>query len=464
MKNKMNSDHFIKKKANFVIEALFQSEKVNRILFAGILIFTFIFMLFLNTNTPLIADDFVYTFIFGTSTPVLGISDIVTSQTSYYLTWGGRVIAETLTQLFMFWGKDIFNIANSLCYIVFNLAVYFIAMGRKIRFEMLLLTTILIWFFTPMFGQTVMWLTGSCNYLWCGTLILLAILPFRLYEEKQTDHLKSRWFAIIMIPLFFLSGITNENTAGGMILIMLLFCGLYYKRKIKIPAFAYTGLFFSICGFLCMIFAPGNGLRVDNESAVAEVTMMVGSNPIITRLSYFAYNLYALMPLIILVAMTFVLLKNEKNKKELIVFWIFVLAAAAAMVVMLAPPKFPPRAMFGLASFLIISAVYGLSQLKLSQERIRKFIIIPACFILIYYVMSLGYVGVDAIAVNKHYEARIGIIQENKNEAVIQVPAIIPLSSHNGMYGLKDVQIDPNHWVNRALADYCGVSNIVLKP
>lgn len=24
------------------------------------------------------------------------------------------------------------------------------------------------------------------------------------------------------------------------------------------------------------------------------------------------------------------------------------------------------------------------------------------------------------------------------------MPAIIPLSSHNGMYGLKDVQIDPN--------------------
>lgn len=441
-----------------------KSKKTNLILFFAVLVLTFFYMLFLNLKTPLIADDFVYTFIFGTSTPVTSIGDIITSQTTYYLTWGGRVIAETLTQMFMFLGKDIFNIANSVCYIVFCLAVYFLAVGRKLRFELLLLTTILIWFFTPMFGQTVMWLTGSCNYLWCGTIILLALLPFRLFEEKQTKMLKSIWFAIIMAPLFFLSGITNENTAGAMILIMLMFCLVYYKRKIHIPAFAFTGLFFSICGFLCMIFAPGNGMRVTNESTVSEVTMMVGSNPIITRLSYFAYNLYALMPLVLLAAIAFVLLKNEKVQKEIVVFGIFVLAAVAAMFVMLAPPKFPPRAMFGLAAFLIVAIVYGFSQLKLNPERIRKFVLIPGCCALLFYIMSLGYVGVDAITVNKQYLARVEMIQEQQNEALIQVPEIVPLSSHNGMYGLKDVQMDPNHWVNRALADYFGVPNIVLKP
>lgn len=438
--------------------------KYNGIIFCTILLVSFIYMVFLNTKTPLIADDFVYTFIFGSSTPVTSIGDIITSQTAYYLTWGGRVTAEVLTQTFMFLGKDVFNLANSLCYIAFCLAVYFLAVGRKIRFELLLLTMILIWFFTPMFGQTVMWLTGSCNYLWCGTIILLAILPFRLYEEKQTKILRSIWFAVVMVPLFFLSGITNENTAGAMILIMMMFCLVYYKQKIKIPVFAFTGLFFSICGFLCMIFAPGNGLRATNESAVSEVTMMVGSNPIITRLSYFAYNLYMLMPLIILASIAFVLLKNEKSRKEMIVFGIFVIAAVAAMFVMLAPPKFPPRAMFGLAAFLIIAVVYAFSQLKFNSERIRKFVLIPGSCVLVFYLMSLGYVGVDAITVNKQYVARVQMIQEQKNEALIQVPEIVPLSSHNGMYGLKDVQMDPNHWVNRALADYFGVPNIVLKP
>lgn len=460
----MNSDRFGKKYGNRAIQNLIESRKTNLILFWVIVAVTFAYMVFLNSKTPLIADDFVYTFIFATSTPVMSFGDIVTSQISYYMTWGGRVVAETLTQLFMFLGKDVFNVANSLCYIVFCLAVYFLAMGRRIRFELVLLTTILVWFFIPMFGQTVMWLTGSCNYLWCGTIILLALLPFRLYEEKQTRLLNSIWFAVLMIPLFFTSGITNENTAGGMILIMLLYCGVNIKRKIRIPAFAYTGLLFSIAGFLCMLFAPGNSLRVANESAVAEVTMMVGSNPIITRLSYFAYNLYALMPLVILAAIAFVMLRNEKDRNAWVNFGIFTVAAAAAMFVMLAPPKFPPRAMFGLAAFLIIAVVYALGQLEMTEERIRKFVIIPGLAVLLFYIMSWGYVGIDAITVNKQYVARVQIIEEHQNEALIQVPEIVPLSSHNGMYGLKDVQLDPNHWVNRALADYFGVPNIVRQP
>ncbi|WP_286945416.1 DUF3329 domain-containing protein [Acetobacterium sp. UBA5834] len=460
----MNSDRFGKKYGNRAIQNLIESRKTNLILFWVIVAVTFAYMVFLNSKTPLIADDFVYTFIFATSTPVMSFGDIVTSQISYYMTWGGRVVAETLTQFFMFLGKDVFNVANSLCYIVFCLAVYFLAMGRRIRFELVLLTTILVWFFIPMFGQTVMWLTGSCNYLWCGTIILLALLPFRLYEEKQTRLLNSIWFAVLMIPLFFTSGITNENTAGGMILIMLLYCGVNIKRKIRIPAFAYTGLLFSIAGFLCMLFAPGNSLRVANESAVAEVTMMVGSNPIITRLSYFAYNLYALMPLVILAAIAFVMLRNEKDRNAWVNFGIFTVAAAAAMFVMLAPPKFPPRAMFGLAAFLIIAVVYAFGQLEMTEERIRKFVIIPGLAVLLFYIMSWGYVGIDAITVNKQYVARVQIIEEHQNEALIQVPEIVPLSSHNGMYGLKDVQLDPNHWVNRALADYFGVPNIVRQP
>jgi len=459
----MNDYHFGKNRIQPTIEKLVQSKKANIIFFAGILVFTFLYMLFLNSKTPLIADDYVYTFIFGTSSPVGSIGDIIKSQITYYMTWGGRVVAESLTQLFVFWGKNVFNVANSLCYIVFILAIYFNALGRKIRPVMLLLVTIMVWFFTPMFGQTVMWITGSCNYLWCGTIILLAILPFRLYEEKQSGLLKSVWFGIVMIPLFFLSGITNENTAGGMILIMLLLCYSYYKQKIKIPIFAYTGLAFSILGFLCMIFAPGNGLRADNESAVAEVTALVGSNPMITRLSYFAFNLYSLMPLIIIAVITLVFLYRAKGKKGAVIFGIFTIAAAASMVVMLAPPKFPPRAMFGLVSFLIIAVVYALDQLEFSRKITKARVFIPACFILIYYGMSLGYAGIDAVIVMRHYEARVAIIEEHQDADFIAVPAIVPLTSYNGLYGLRDVQADPNHWVNRALADYYGVSNIILQ-
>jgi hypothetical protein len=436
----------------------------NKAIFIVMLMITFFYMLFLNSYTPLIADDYVYRFIFGTAIPVNSMGDIVTSQTTYYMTWGGRVIAESLTQVFVFLGKPIFNIANSICYIVFILGIYFNAVGRKIKPIILLWVIILLWLFIPMFGQTVMWLTGSCNYLWCGTLIILAILPFRLFIEKQTLFLKSFSFGIIMSPLFFLSGVTNENTAGGMILIMLLFCFVYYKQKIKIPYFAYTGLFFSICGFACMIFAPGNGMRVDNESAVKEVVAMVGSNPIVTRFAYFANNLYMIMPVLIFVGVGLVILFNQKGKKGLIFPSVFIIAAAASMVVMLIPPKFPPRAMFGLVSFLIIAITMMMDEIDWSLLKRTKGIVLPVILVSMFFMMSLGYAGVDAIMVTKAYNARVTQIQEEIGKETIEVSNIVPITSHNGMYGLRDVQMDSNHWVNRALADYYGVPNIVLKP
>ena len=102
----MNNDRVGKKYGNRAIQNLMESPKTNRIIFGAIVAVTFIYMVFLNIKTPLIADDFVYTFIFGTSTPVMSFGDIVVSQISYYTTWGGRVAAEVFTQTFMFLGKD----------------------------------------------------------------------------------------------------------------------------------------------------------------------------------------------------------------------------------------------------------------------------------------------------------------------------------------------------------------------
>lgn len=66
----MNSDRFGKKYGNRAIQNLIESRKTNLILFGLIVAVTFAYMVFLNSKTPLIADDFVYTFIFATSTPV----------------------------------------------------------------------------------------------------------------------------------------------------------------------------------------------------------------------------------------------------------------------------------------------------------------------------------------------------------------------------------------------------------
>ena len=69
----------------------------------------------LNLQTSLIADDFNYRFVFGTASQrVERITDIFGSMRSHYNTMNGRLVLHFLTQLFLLWGKPVFNLVNTL--------------------------------------------------------------------------------------------------------------------------------------------------------------------------------------------------------------------------------------------------------------------------------------------------------------------------------------------------------------
>ena len=70
----------------------------------------------------------------------------------------------------------------------------------------------------PVFGQNCIWLIGSCNYLWTMTFMLLFIYQYTFRSDEKNT--------ILRIIIFFLFGIivgwTNENTAVGLIIIVIL--------------------------------------------------------------------------------------------------------------------------------------------------------------------------------------------------------------------------------------------------
>ena len=67
-------------------------------------------------------DDYLYAFIWEgnpmfiplseNAVRVSSLSDLVKSQWLLYMTWGGRVVGQTLTQFFIWLGKDVFNFFN----------------------------------------------------------------------------------------------------------------------------------------------------------------------------------------------------------------------------------------------------------------------------------------------------------------------------------------------------------------
>lgn len=223
-------------------------------------------MLALNVHTPLMMDDYDYSFSWATGERLAGAADVVASQAAHYRLWGGRSVAHTLAQLFLYWGKPVFNLANTAMYLLLLLEIAALARrrGQAIRWwtplaAHLLLVTL------PFFGTVFLWLDGACNYLWCTALALLPLLVARSEREGGwfDAGFARGWLAL---PICFLAGWTNENTACGVLaaLLLLLVWDGYRGRAVRfwrVAALAAQAL-----GVAVLLLAPGNFARAGAES------------------------------------------------------------------------------------------------------------------------------------------------------------------------------------------------------
>ena len=103
-----------------------------------ILLATFLFFYFLNYFMPLaFGDDYLYAFVWQGKSMfepitedairVSSFQDLVVSQISFYFTWSGRIVNNTLAQLFVWAGKDCFNVFNAFACLFLIMEIYWCA-------------------------------------------------------------------------------------------------------------------------------------------------------------------------------------------------------------------------------------------------------------------------------------------------------------------------------------------------
>ena len=110
---------------------------ITKNFFDNSLLFFFVIGIFLALNifTPLVGDDYVYSLLGKDGGHTQSIFDILNFCKSYYLDWGGRIIAHLFVAFWLFVGKPLFNIANTAVYIFFILLLQFHSAGsiKKIK-------------------------------------------------------------------------------------------------------------------------------------------------------------------------------------------------------------------------------------------------------------------------------------------------------------------------------------------
>lgn len=310
-------------------------------------------ILLLNILTPIISDDFAYLYIYNEDARISSIGDIIQSQINHYYLWGGRSIVHFIAQVLLMIPAYVADLLNTLVYFSYALLIYYHIKGRgKNSLSLFILINLAIWFLQPVFGDTILWITGAANYLWGTWLILLFLFPFRLYKGQTSNTPTQIISSLAMFTLGILAGWTNENTAAAMLVIAILFIVYFRSHKWKIPAWAIAGITGAIIGFAIMILAPGNYLRGGDSVSLGLYTFVY--RLFTWTLAFFIYS----GPLLLISLIMLVIYNrfpNEKKKNNLKLIFIYGLAAIAAVYAMLLSPSFPRRALFGVVTFLIIA-------------------------------------------------------------------------------------------------------------
>ncbi|MFV0535991.1 MAG: DUF6056 family protein [Dysgonomonas sp.] len=373
--------------------------------------FSVIFIL--NMLTPLISDDFAYMFVYGEDRLVSSIGDILESQENHYYMWGGRSIVHSIAQVLLILPTYIADLLNSLVYMGYIFLVYYHIKGRgKSCLSLFILITLAVWFLQPVLGDTVFWLTGAANYLWGTTLILLFLLPFRMYKGKKSNIATQILMSVIIFICGVIAGWTNENTAAAMLLILILYSAYFYSQKWNMPVWLITGFIGSLAGFFLMIAAPGNYVRAGDSSFDLLVLLYRLFNSTHTLLFYCG----PLLLVALLMYIVFYRFPYKNSNDNLKLSLIYTIAAIAAVYAMVLSPTFPRRALFGVVTYLIIGIGILFYNLDFRHNFIRQARMLIIAFGLFSFLFAFYFAIKEINSFQNIVQERELIIKQAKEE------------------------------------------------
>ena len=307
----------------------FKKWDANKIVYAGINLLIFVIMFYLTAHTPLYSDDIPHATIDGVQ-PITTIADIFTSTKIYYDTWGGRVISRLIFQYLIVFNKPLYNILNAAVFVAYaNMIQLFIKYSVQIKRSnfSLLLTYLILWLFTPSFGGSYLWLTGSVTYLW----LMVPILGFVFYYYKRWMRVYCKYEAplhkeygvtgqivgaITLFLLGIIAGWSIEAAACAVLFGLMLFVVYMLKTRNKITITEWIGMIGFVIGLGLLMLAPGNFIRADTVTESSNLIVRYVFR--IARETYYSLQ-YMLIPFGM--AVILFILSNLRNRKEKDITW-----------------------------------------------------------------------------------------------------------------------------------------------
>jgi len=451
---------------------------VKKILAILIIVLVFIFMLILNSNTSLVTDDFIYQFVFTNRYPqnntklITNFFDLFISMSNHWNLWGGRVVVHFLLQLSFIFGIWFFNIINSVMFIMLGILIYKHIIYNKKDVNLLLLIFIYasIFIFVPQPGSTILWKSGSANYLWSSVLILFITLKYRnnfIKSDEKSNVIKN----ILYLVYGIIVGCCNENAGCALIVCIILFM-ICNKIKTKvIPKWMIFNLVGTVCGYIFLLIAPGNYIRAEQMYSNVDYsfTSLIEYFLKITRLSYEYLHIIIILTIITLV-LVYVPFKNIKDYIDKYglqtIFIVFALISVYSLII---SPAYPERCwMFAFDYLIIIIGINIISLINNDKfKTMYKKIFIIGTIILVLEAVSLYNEAYYDILSTKEciedhqIQIRDQIRSGKKDVVVHSIPESV--GRYNSFTYNGYLTYNPDSWTNRWIAKYYGANSIVIE-
>ena len=403
-----------------------------------------------NLLLPMASDDIPYAFIWdgadrgnlldgvGERQRITSFADIVVSQYSHYMTWGGRILGIGLTQLFAWEGKHLFNILNPLVFTALALLIFRMATGlqlRQMNRTYMLWILIAFWLLLPDSFQTTLWMCGSCVFLWMAVIELLFLLPFALkYWNPQFWQHPPRWSTPLMAFAGLCAGWSVETGAAATAFITF-FALLHFWRHKQLAPWMVVGFVCLCLGLAMLVLAPGEVVRLELQ-ALYEYNPDMPPEEYWTRdmymlnlLDFFSYVLTLQTPMYALVIISIVHRPKGKRWDAAVRFQtVLVAAALVVMTIMVFVPNAPGRAGFFPTVCVLMASLTGLRQLMPSlvalRQRHRLMVRGMVAAVAVAWAAFMGVILYVECDVRSQWMARIDYINAHQDQDLVVVHQI----------------------------------------
>lgn len=438
----------------------------------------FFLVFLLNIFTPMHADDYSYSFSFMTGERLKTIVDVFYSQIIHYQQLNGRISTLGLAQILLMLKPLAIDSFLSFSFVTLGVLIAFHIDGSLKNINWLRLTYIYmaLFFFTPAFGQSYLWINSAAIYL-CGVImILLYLMPYRkLLSDsengkclKKIDNIPFNIIMfIIMTILGFIAGNSQENMSVGLATMVIAYLIIFYYKKIKIkPWMLGIG---NLVGLIALLFSPGNQKRLGAAGGID--FFYIPKRFILVSALFLEKMWYFFLALALLILVLVIKNKIEKNifitvlKYLPIDFYIYFWGTLASVYSMIVLNFFPGKAWSSCVTFSLISIMILVKKIipviNVSNN-IRSFNIITITIIIIFGGVYLNaYFTVKSA--NAENNVRLELIENavKNGEKSVKIPSLQYYNKWCVYEGSGELSWNSNDWPNASIARYYGLDEVI---